>query len=186
MQEKITLSSADVAKRIAFLREKQGATLAEIGGGKASTAKSWEEGKMPRRDKWQGIAERLGLSESLIFIGRPESEADYAFIAKWRNEIWDAPEISAASAGRVEEKQEPYGTEAEIEEELKRAFTKLLLAAAGDRNRLGWIAEQMKEYLAIPKSWRKPKHNPMAVSYVKLPSQTVSPRPSSSGSARSA
>lgn len=92
MQEKFAISSADLGKRIAFLREKQGVTLSKLGGGKASTAKSWEENKAPRREKWSGVAETLGLSEVFIFMGRPEEPADYAFVEKYRNEIAESDE----------------------------------------------------------------------------------------------
>jgi hypothetical protein len=90
MQDQITLSSADFAKRLAFLKECQGITLGDLAHGSPSTAKSWLEGKQPRRDKWSGISERLGLSETLIFFGKPDSPSDYAFIAKWRERILDA------------------------------------------------------------------------------------------------
>lgn len=77
------------------MREKQGLTLSELGDGRPTTAQSWERGKEPRRKNWQGISERLGLSELFIFSGRPESQADYAFIAKWTDEIEDLKERSA-------------------------------------------------------------------------------------------
>ncbi len=57
---------------------------------------------MPRRAKWQGIAERLGLSESFIFLGRLETDADYAFIEKWRNEIQGADALLAARAAATQ------------------------------------------------------------------------------------
>lgn len=92
MQEKFPLFSADVGNRLAFLRDKQGVTLETLGDGHPTTAQSWEQGKSPRRAKWGGIAKRLGLSESLIFMGRPDSDADYAFLVNWRNLIEGADE----------------------------------------------------------------------------------------------
>ena len=92
MQAKISLFSADIGKRIAYFRERQGVTLSRLADGKPATAKSWEEGKAPRHDRWHGISERLGLSEIFIFHGLPRTPEDYAFVAKYAYEIEEAPE----------------------------------------------------------------------------------------------
>lgn len=42
---------------------------------------------MPRGDRWEGIAERLGLSWSFISNGMPVEDEDYAFIRENRNLI---------------------------------------------------------------------------------------------------
>lgn len=118
MQAKISLFSTDVGKRIAYLRDRRGVTLDTLGEGRPTTAQSWERGKMPRRPKWQGIAQRLGLSESFIFMGRLETEADYAFIAKWRNEIEGADSLLAVRAAATQihaERREP-ATVGQVEE----------------------------------------------------------------------
>lgn len=42
---------------------------------------------MPRNDLWEGIAARLGVTVSLLFLGLPKSPEDYDFIAKYADEI---------------------------------------------------------------------------------------------------
>lgn len=86
-QEKIANFYEDLGTRIAFIRDKQRVTLDELSEGKPSTAQSWEQGKMPRPDRWRHISERLGLSEAFIFNGTPVEEKDYAFIETWKHVI---------------------------------------------------------------------------------------------------
>lgn len=87
MQEKFPLFNADFGDRVKWLRERRGLTLETLGSGKTSTAQSWEKGKQPRRDKWNGIADRLGLSIQFVFFGQPSSKEDYTFIDNHRNLI---------------------------------------------------------------------------------------------------
>lgn len=42
---------------------------------------------MPRNDLWEGIASKLGVSVSLLFLGHPKTSADYDFLAKYADEI---------------------------------------------------------------------------------------------------
>lgn len=58
-----------------------------LAGGKPSTAKSWESGTTPRTNLWEGIAGRLGVSVSFLFLGQPKTPEDYDFIAKYADEI---------------------------------------------------------------------------------------------------
>ncbi len=68
-------------------------------------------GTAPRREKWKGISERLGLSEQLIFMGHPQTPADYEFIANHRNEIEEAERIlKDRPSPRPEERPEPGPT----------------------------------------------------------------------------
>lgn len=92
-QDKFPLFSANIGDRIAWLRSKRGLTLSALGDGRPTTAQSWEDGKMPRRAKWAGIASRLGLSEEFIFLGKPRAPEDYEFIVKWHYEIENSADV---------------------------------------------------------------------------------------------
>jgi len=175
MQGKITLSSADIASRIAFIREKQGVTLITLGEGKASTAQSWIGGKTPRRDKWGGIAGRLGVSEMLIFMGKPESPGDYAFLRKWRNEIADYEQLTGfhgsslthdvpegvvmgreqLKGSAVEETPADVGSNAErLNRDIRAIFEGVLRIAGDDVSRLGWLVEEMRRLQRqLPEHW---------------------------------
>lgn len=157
MQQKFTLSSANIASRIAFIREKQGVTLTTLGEGKASTAQSWIGGKTPRRDKWIGIAERLGVSEMLIFMGRPAASEDYAFIRRWRNDIADADDLLGAS-NEFREDSASYGAasgrrrpELPLAEECLAYFREFLSKADGDPVRMAWILQELHDRFPLNK-----------------------------------
>lgn len=85
----------DFGTRLAFLRAKRGIPLASLAGGKASTAKSWEQGSIPAASRWEEIAEKLGLSPSFVFLGQPRLREDYDFIAKYGDEIGEPTGDSA-------------------------------------------------------------------------------------------
>lgn len=87
MQESNRTFFNDFALRISFMRQKRGLGLAELSGGAASTAKSWESGSRPRPAQWDEVAAKLGLSVSFVFVGKPTSGEDYAFIAKYADEL---------------------------------------------------------------------------------------------------
>jgi transcriptional regulator with XRE-family HTH domain len=67
----------------------------------------------------------------------------------------DTHSVSTPEEPQVgDEGQAAYGSAEMIEREVRAAFEELLFAAKKDPKRFGWIAEQMKEHLAIPKNWR--------------------------------
>lgn len=47
----------------------------------------------------------------------------------------------------------PFSAAPQLREELRDQFAALLVAAGDDRNRLGWVAEQLRLHLAIPAHW---------------------------------
>ena len=49
--------------------------------------------------------------------------------------------------------QAPYGSPEMLEMEIRRDLETLIVGAKKDPNRLGWIAEQMRAHLAMPKHW---------------------------------
>jgi hypothetical protein len=117
---------------------------------------------MPRRDKWQGISKRLGLSDTLIFLGKPATPEDYAFIIKHRNEIADADILVVPGnhdiARKSEAKEEPSPADADmLERKLKEHLSYIIAAARGDPVRLGWALEQMRIHLRKPDSWEEPE-----------------------------
>lgn len=108
----------DFGTRIAFIREKRGMGLAELGNGKASTAKSWEAGSRPKPEKWEELAVKLNLSSSFVMTGKPRLQSDYDFIAKYGDEIGPPPDaktlrgdvfFSRDNVSAVHETQAPYG-----------------------------------------------------------------------------
>jgi len=144
MQEEITTFYEDLSKRIRFIREKKGITLKELANGSASTAQSWEQGKQPRKPKWRGISERLGLSESFIFLGKPRSKEDYDFIATFRNEIGEPPGFNPNLI--VEDRAYQYKSLAESGhlENIKICLDNIYTAStmADDATR-GWVLVQL-------------------------------------------
>jgi transcriptional regulator with XRE-family HTH domain len=136
------------AERISFLRSKRGLTLNELAGGSASTAKSWEQGSLPRTDQWETIAARLGLSVSLVFLGKPTSREDYEFVAKYSDEIGPPP-ATAASAAVAGAAIPP----APLEAEARWILDEAIRAAASRPERLGWVLEQLRAHLRPPAHW---------------------------------
>jgi hypothetical protein len=139
-------------------------TLAQLGGGSASTAGSWEEGKLPRQDRWEGISERLGLSWHLISAGLPSSEKDYAFLRHYRNQIdWrGAPpgvrerifaETGGDASNLVEEAAAPYGTPDMIRREIRQQIERTITLAGDDIGKLGWLREQVIQHASAPEHW---------------------------------
>lgn len=162
----------DFGTRIRVIREKRGLSLAELSGGTASTANSWQNGSLPRADRWDEIAKRLQVSSSFLISGKPIFDEDYEFIAKYRDEIGSPPGERAGAVGEnrrsyaiseplpVHESGRSHANKREIsgEDPLSeiRAHMGLLLGAAGnDRDRLGWIAEQLRIHLRVPPHWRR-------------------------------
>lgn len=150
------------ASRLRFVREKRGVSLGALANGKPSTAKSWESGVNPRPDQWEGIASKLGVSVSFLFLGHPKTPEDYAFVAKYNDEIatFDAldgsrPAILVRAADGVDPAHS--GRAEDIQDRLLREFALLVDAADGDVARLGWISEQMRQHLAEPTHWGMPE-----------------------------
>lgn len=167
MQGKISLSSADLASRLAFLREKQGITLEKLADGRPSTAQSWMDGKQPRRDKWDGIADRLGLSEVLVFFGRPESEADYAFIEKWRNEIEESESLLSSYRWNGEdmttEELEPPASARTVRAVIKACENHLkafIETTEGSTDKLSWLLVELRDRFPLNKWTPKEKSPP--------------------------
>jgi transcriptional regulator with XRE-family HTH domain len=135
--------------RAAMSREKERVTLQQIAdacGVAVSTVGAWTQGKnWPQVEVQPKLAHYLKTSIQFLIHGIPgEAEITYP------------PSMADRSPGVLEsEAQSPYGSTEDIEHELQRALSALLKAAGGDRNKLGWISEQMREHLAIPKSWRR-------------------------------
>ena len=94
----------------------------------------------------------------------------------------DSGIVDSANAAVGENEQAAYGTGADIERDVRREFESLIEAAAADPERLHWIIVQLREHLAVPKSWRR-RSRDLGVDVV-LPSQnqplslapTVSPQ----------
>ncbi len=100
LQAKLHNFFLDFATRLRFLRQKRNIALRVLGGGKASTAKSWEGGSQPAPERWDEIASLLELSPSFVFVGTPITREDYDFIAKFADEIEGANEKIAAGTRR--------------------------------------------------------------------------------------
>jgi len=149
----------DFALRIKFMREKRGLGLAELSGGAASTAKSWERGSRPRPALWDEVAARLGLSVSFVFLGKPVSNEDYDFIAKFADEIEGAREALAERGGgltpsAVSEDQATYGGEAaQLRAQIRSKIEDGINAAGSDRVKLGWLLMQINEHVRPQKHW---------------------------------
>lgn len=153
------------ASRLSFIREKRGLGLAEVSGGAASTAKSWERGTMPRPALWDEIAARLRLSVSFVFLGKPVASADYDFLAKFADEIAGAsekiasrgvyPHATDADLAHVSDGAPlGYGGPNSIKAEIKRVLDDAMKAAGDDSIRLGWLLEQMRLHVVAPAKWR--------------------------------
>ena len=181
MQDKFPLFSASIGDRIRWIRQKQGLTLSDLADGRASTAGSWEEGKLPRSDKWQGIAERLRVSWNLISSGWPRSDEDYVFLRENRNSLdftGAPPEMadvlenftSTESPGVAEDviKAPHHGAvfdpqADEIARQIRATVESSIKTAGDDLARLGWILEQSKAHLTPPGHWTAKKPNPWAI-----------------------
>jgi hypothetical protein len=74
------------------------------------------------------------------------------FIRRRRLEPGSIPQIEASSSLH-EGPQAPYGTISQIKQELRDRFETLLIGAHEDRDRLGWIGEQLRAHLTPPKHW---------------------------------
>lgn len=46
-----------------------------------------------------------------------------------------------------------YGTAAAIAQQIRERFERLMTAAAGNTQRLGWVAEQLQRHLGEPEHW---------------------------------
>lgn len=83
------------------------------------------------------------------------------------NEIGERSTTGDLAVG--EDEQAPYGTPEMLEREARQFFERVISAAKGDTVRLGWLMQQMIDYLSPPKSWHTV---PKKLVRVTLPSQT--------------
>lgn len=110
-----------------------------------SQAFNWFKREKPVPPKyWGKLSEYFGVSEAYLLTGIPEK--------KGRGDAYDATHVGASASG---DDSAHYGTDEQIERELHEKFVDLLVQARGNRDRLGWISEQMSEHLSPPKSWFK-------------------------------
>lgn len=154
----------DFGTRISFIRAKRGLTLKALAGGKpASTAKSWEEGKVPRNDQWPSIAERLGLSVSFVFLGEPKAQTDYDFIRTYSEEIGNPYRQTLHTTNPCQVCEEPSiyeehsgKTEGErLEKSIRAHIESTIRASAGRPDRLGWVYEQLLSHVRAPERWTR-------------------------------
>ena len=87
----------------------------------------------------------------------------------------DRPQTEYRKFGKANEVEVPdqasYGSSKSLAAEARRHLEELLVAAQHDPRRIGWIIEQMREHLALPRNWKQPVLNdPVRVI---LPSQTA-------------
>lgn len=150
VQDKTRNFYDDFGTRIRFIRHRRGLTLGALGGGKPSTAKSWELGIKPRPDEWEAVANRLNLSVSLIFLGHPVSRTDYEFLAKYADEI-ERPAHGQKEPMMLEESAGPLSEPTRDQAaQLRANIEKCIRFAGGDTNRLGWLLEQMRVHMLVP------------------------------------
>lgn len=140
-----------------MLREKRGLSLAELaGGGSPSTAKSWEGGALPRPEKWDEIANRLGVSPTFLVSGRPTIQADFDFIAKHEDEIGIPKELKpravTTTVRMIQERRDPYRIARDTGEAVSaqdcQVLARLILARAGAmRGGLGHVYFRWRQLL---------------------------------------
>lgn len=159
MQEPNRKFYEEFASRISFIRRARNLTLAELSGGSASTAKSWEAGSLPRADQWQTVASRLGLSVSFVFLGVPKLREDFDFVAKYADEIGRP----AAEPEPVAEEAGSYGTAENLRSEFRSIVERDLAAAGDDPTRLGWLLQQALLHLTPPPHWQTRESAPLKV-----------------------
>lgn len=157
-QENFPLFSASIGERIRWLRSKRGLTLAQLGDGSASTAGSWEEGKLPRGDRWQGITERLGATWTFISTGVPTSEADYGILRQYRNEIqWKGAPENAVRALDTDEfsagERSVFSSLDTLRRDIRARIEDTIRLAGDDVGKLGWIREQVIRHASAPEHW---------------------------------
>lgn len=164
--------------RLHALVERKGVTIAQFAHdvkiGESQAFNWFKLSKPPLAKHWPKLCNYFGVSESYLITGIPDDG----------NAPKKYPDAEGRARGAVNEDQAPYGTSDDIAREVRRHFENLIAAAQGDPERLHWIAVQMKEHLATPKSWRLPVQG--IVDRVVLPSQKARPHPSPSQAARSA
>jgi transcriptional regulator with XRE-family HTH domain len=126
-----------------------------------STAHNWLNLETPPlRKHWPALSKYFGVSESYLVHGRPESSAEPV----------------------VAEDQAPYGTPATLEAEVRRHLDAVITAARNNPARLGWIAEQLKAFVAIPAHWQ----SGVRLGRITPQSETAQPLPNPSHQSRSA
>lgn len=63
------------------------------------------------------------------------------------------PSVSIKEDKRAEPPQAPYDELALLRQDIRRQLEHLIVAAGTDRDRLGWIAEQLRLHLTVPPRW---------------------------------
>lgn len=160
MQAQKTELLENFAVRLKAAMKRRTVTLQQIAdycGVGVSTVGAWSQAKnWPAVEIQPRLAEFLQTSVHFLIHGIPENR-----------ETTEYP--SSGPDAVVREDAALHGTPATIEHEIRREFQKLVTAAQGDPQRLYWIAEQMKEHLAVPKKWREGRGSLIRVT---TPSQT--------------
>lgn len=126
--------------RLRALIERKGVTqlqFAEEFGLSESQLYNWlKRTEPPLAKHWPKLAEYFGVSTNYLTTGTPEK-------------------IEPPRTGHPEsfDSKSQNSGESDIGERARRYFEMVMAVAGTDASKLGWVYEQLKEHLSIPRSW---------------------------------